>query len=98
MPHSRSACNRAFIRHTGSPCCSPGLLALAGYGIYRLRLQQVEAQFNAVLAERNRIAREIHDTLAQGFVAVSLQLELASRKLEQSPDVAKKLSCRLEKW
>ena len=51
------------------------------YVFSRWRVRQVEAQFNAVLAERNRIAREIHDTLAQGFVAVSLQLELLARKL-----------------
>jgi signal transduction histidine kinase len=31
----------------------------------------------AVLRERNRLAREIHDTLAQGFAAIRMQLELA---------------------
>jgi signal transduction histidine kinase len=31
----------------------------------------------AVLQERNRLAREIHDTLAQGFAAIRMQLELA---------------------
>jgi two-component system, NarL family, sensor kinase len=31
----------------------------------------------AVIEERNRIAREIHDTLAQGLAAIRLQLELA---------------------
>ena len=31
----------------------------------------------AVVEERNRIAREIHDTLAQGLAAIRLQLELA---------------------
>jgi signal transduction histidine kinase/ligand-binding sensor domain-containing protein len=66
-------------------------LALSVYAFYRWRVRQVEAQFNAVLAERNRIAREIHDTLAQGFVAVSLQLELLSRKLENAPDGVKDL-------
>src|SRR5262245_53743414 len=32
----------------------------------------------AVMAERNRMARDIHDTLAQGFTAVIMQLEAAS--------------------
>jgi signal transduction histidine kinase len=64
-------------------------LALFGYGIYRLRVNQVQSQFNAVLAERNRIAREIHDTLAQGFVAVSVQLEVVSRLLSVSPEAAR---------
>jgi signal transduction histidine kinase len=35
-----------------------------------------EAEFAAILAERNRLAREIHDTLAQGFTATLLQLQL----------------------
>lgn len=36
--------------------------------------RQSEQQFSAVLSERNRIAREIHDTLAQGLGAISLRL------------------------
>jgi len=48
----------------------------------------VEAQYSAVLAERNRIAREIHDTLAQGYVGISVQLELATRMLHVSKDAA----------
>jgi PAS domain S-box-containing protein len=32
----------------------------------------------AIVEERNRIAREIHDTLAQGFTGILLQLEAAS--------------------
>jgi signal transduction histidine kinase len=67
------------------------LLAAAVYEVYRWRLRQVEGQFKAVLAERNRIAREIHDTLAQGFVAVSVQLELLNRKLSGPPDVVREL-------
>jgi signal transduction histidine kinase len=35
------------------------------------------AREGAVLQERNRLAREIHDTLAQGFAAIRMQLELA---------------------
>jgi signal transduction histidine kinase len=67
------------------------LLAAAVYEAYRWRLRQVEAQFKAVLGERNRIAREIHDTLAQGFVAVSVQLELLGRKLSGPADGVREL-------
>lgn len=63
-------------------------VALLGYGIYLWRLRQVESRFQVVLTERNRIAREIHDTLAQGFVAVSVQLQVASRLLSNSPQIA----------
>jgi signal transduction histidine kinase/ligand-binding sensor domain-containing protein len=54
--------------------------ALFGWWLLRLRLQQVEAR-SAVLDERNRMAREIHDHLAQGFTGVLLQLEAAEARL-----------------
>jgi signal transduction histidine kinase len=52
--------------------------------LYRLRLRRLHSEFQAVLAERNRMAREIHDTLAQSFVGVSVQLELTAQLLAQS--------------
>lgn len=39
----------------------------------------LEARRQAVLEERNRIARDIHDTLAQGFGAIVMQLQAAQR-------------------
>lgn len=38
----------------------------------------------AVMEERNRLAREIHDTLAQGFTGIILQLEAAEQALENT--------------
>jgi signal transduction histidine kinase/ligand-binding sensor domain-containing protein len=61
---------------------------LLGYLAYRWRVRQVEAQWGAVLAERGRLAREIHDTLAQGFVGISVQLELVARLLASSREAA----------
>jgi signal transduction histidine kinase len=59
--------------------------------LYRLRLRRLQSQFAAVLAERTRVAREIHDTLAQSFVGVSVQLELATQLLaHQQIDAAKR--------
>lgn len=46
-----------------------GLGAWALYGLYRLRAGRLEARA-AVAEERNRIAREIHDTLAQDLAAI----------------------------
>jgi signal transduction histidine kinase len=61
------------------------LLLAAALGLVvlllRLRLRRAESEFRAVLGERNRIAREIHDTLAQGYVGVSVQLEVLAELL-----------------
>lgn len=64
-------------------------LATAIYAWNRARVRRVEREFAAVLAERTRIAREIHDTLAQGFAGISVQLELVARLLERAPAAAK---------
>lgn len=58
------------------------LLLLLALGLYRMRVRTLQGRFNAVSAERNRLAREIHDTLAQSFVAVSMRLELMSQMLK----------------
>lgn len=50
------------------------------------RRAMAEAEFAAILSERNRLAREIHDTLAQGLAATSIQIRLA--KKNASGDVA----------
>ncbi len=54
--------------------CAMALVAIA-WAIYQLRLRQIRSRFALVLAERARLAREIHDTLAQGFVGISSQLD-----------------------
>lgn len=41
----------------------------------------------AVSEERNRLAREIHDTLAQGLMGITLQLELAKSVLQEEPEL-----------
>jgi signal transduction histidine kinase len=61
------------------------LLLAAAVGLVvlllRRRLRVAESEFRAVLGERNRIAREIHDTLAQGYVGISVQLEVLAELL-----------------
>ncbi|HLI27178.1 MAG TPA: histidine kinase [Chloroflexota bacterium] len=42
-----------------------------------------------VAEERNRLAREIHDTLAQGLTALTLQLEMADALLDDAPERAR---------
>jgi two-component system NarL family sensor kinase len=55
---------------------------LLGIAIERARLYEKSVQLGAV-EERNRLAREIHDTLAQSISAVALQLESADALLEE---------------
>ena len=44
-----------------------------------------EARDLAILEERNRMAREIHDTLAQGFTGIVIQLEAGEQAMERDP-------------
>ena len=61
---------------------------LMSIAIERARLFQRSAEHGA-LNERNRIAREIHDTIAQGLAALALKLETADVLLETGADTEK---------
>lgn len=61
---------------------------MLGIAVERAHLFTQQAALGA-LEERNRLAREIHDTLAQGLTAVSLQLESADALLEAGMEPAK---------
>jgi PAS domain S-box-containing protein len=54
----------------------------------QLTLLADQARKSAITEERNRMAREIHDTLAQGFTGILVQLQAAKQVLNGShPDV-----------
>ena len=52
-------------------------------------LIESQIQSNAALEERNRIARELHDTLSQGFSGVGYQLASIDNHIETDPDKAR---------
>lgn len=56
------------------------MLAVLGIAfiVYRARISRLRQRFIGVLEERNRIAREIHDTVIQGCTSVSAVLEAVS--------------------
>jgi two-component system, NarL family, sensor kinase len=59
-----------------------------GLAMQRARLSAEHTQAAARLAtteERNRLAREIHDTIAQGLAAITLHLETADALVEKRP-------------
>jgi len=69
------------------------LLALV-WGGYKFRIRQVHVRFEAVLNERNRLAREMHDTLIQGCAGVSALLEAQSSLAETEASAKESLlSC-----
>ena len=74
------------------------LLAIAGLGFWRLRVfqltQQLNMRFEERLAERTRIAQELHDTLLQGLVSASMQLHVADEHVA-SDSAAKPLVRRV---
>jgi signal transduction histidine kinase/ligand-binding sensor domain-containing protein len=79
------------------------LCVLAGAGLlwllYRLRLRQIAARLNLLynerLAERTRIARDLHDTLLQSLAGVSLQLDGISKQAATNPERTPSLIARV---
>jgi len=67
--------------------CVAATLALA-WGLYLLRVRRIQRQFALVLAERTRVAREMHDTLIQGVVGASTLLEAVAGVLPQTTSPA----------
>lgn len=68
------------------------LVSLAAFclifiAMYRMRMsqltQELNVRFNERLAERTRIAQELHDTLLQGVLSATLQLDVVE---DQTPD------------
>jgi signal transduction histidine kinase/streptogramin lyase len=64
-------------------------LAVFAWVLIRLRMRAMKAKFGAVLAERTRIAREIHDNLAQEMSGISVQLEVVARTMPPGADTAR---------
>jgi signal transduction histidine kinase len=84
-----------------------GVVVLACGGIMllaRRRLQEQDArrlaaerEFALLFAERNRMAREIHDTLAQGLGGISIHLEFIKNRLPPAPpEISKHLQIARE--
>ncbi len=68
-------------------------LACVTWLFYRLRLYQISRQFDMRveerIGERTRIARELHDSLLQGFQGMLFHLQAAQNMLPERPQEAK---------
>jgi signal transduction histidine kinase len=58
-----------------------GTFVAIGYAAYQVRIRGLHSRFSLVLQERARLAREIHDSLAQGFVGILSQLDAVADTL-----------------
>jgi signal transduction histidine kinase len=71
--------------------------ALALHHSRLVDLNRREERRKAILEERNRLARDIHDNLAQGFAAILMQLQGAQREaIGMSPSVASSLETAVD--
>lgn len=60
---------------------------LAARRLRKARERSAETRFAAILDERARLAREMHDTLLQGFTGVGLNLVAVTNRVENAPDI-----------
>jgi len=71
---------------------------MAALLVYRLRMrrltQLLKVGFEERLAERTRIARELHDTLLQSFQAVLMKLHIGVDMIRKRPDEAERVLAR----
>jgi signal transduction histidine kinase len=83
-----------YQTHWFRTLCAVMLLLLAWIG-YRLRIRWLHRQFATTLearvAERTRIARDLHDTLLQSFHGLLLRFQTASNLLPDRPTESKQV-------
>lgn len=76
---------RIYQRAWFFPLLAIAILAAIAAG-FRVRIRQLKKRFDLILAERTRIARELHDTLLQGLSGITMQMEALWTKLPASTE------------
>lgn len=76
------------------------LLGALAWALYLLRLRQVTARlqgrFDIRIAERERIARELHDTLLQGFQGLMLRFQAVANRIPSDGGLRKSIDDALD--
>jgi ligand-binding sensor domain-containing protein/two-component sensor histidine kinase len=54
--------------------------------VHKFRIRQVQQKYDVIVNERSRIARELHDTLIQGFSGITMALQAFSSRLHAPKD------------
>ena len=81
----------AFYQTSWFYCLCVAVTILCIWCAARLHARRIHKEFSALLSERIRLSRELHDTLLQSLVAVTLHFNAAEQSLEQSSPVHKQL-------
>jgi signal transduction histidine kinase len=53
---------------------------------FRLRIRSLRERYDLIVAERSRIARELHDTLIQGFSGITMAMQALAARLRSSEE------------
>ena len=77
------------LRHTAVMVAILALTACVGAFWMRALARRKRQQYQAVLNERTRVARELHDTVEQGLAGIALQLEAVSGSFQTAPEAAR---------
>jgi signal transduction histidine kinase len=77
------------MRHTAVMAIMLALVACGGAFWMRTIANRKRQEYQAVLNERTRVARELHDTVEQGLAGISLQLEAVAGSFHTAPDAAR---------
>ena len=65
------------------------LACLTGWLTYQLRIRRLRKRFELIVQERSRIARELHDTLIQGFSGITMEMQALAGRLRSSEERAR---------
>ena len=63
-----------------------GMIGMSFWLSYQLRIRHLREQFSLILSERNRIARELHDTLIQGLSGITMEMQALAARLRSAED------------
>jgi signal transduction histidine kinase/ligand-binding sensor domain-containing protein len=67
------------------PLCALAL-GMATWLAYQLRIRRLREHFSLILTERNRIARELHDTLIQGLSGITMEMQALAARMHSPQD------------
>src|SRR5258708_2712001 len=92
----RTSANGSFVSRTKQKRADKEIQSMMTRFASRRLTTKPNDRFEARIAERNRIAQGLHDTLLQGFVSASMQLHVAVAGLPATLPAKPKLSRILE--